>query len=132
MTSRNKTSISFSRCRKRLSGQTLYNIIPQRLRANEFHVIPEGGSIAPGTLGYVFAMEEVCRQMKTLHVEFDHVISTVCSSGKMAGMLLGKSVYNMKAQIYGINVCDDAPYFQERISNIIREARRKQENSVSI
>jgi D-cysteine desulfhydrase len=89
------------------------------------YVIPEGGSTALGALGYVVAIEEVCRQMKTLHVEFDHVISAVGSGGTLAGMLLGKSAYEMKAQIHGINVCDDAPHFQDRISNIIREAKRR-------
>ncbi|MCG3118300.1 MAG: L-cysteate sulfo-lyase [bacterium] len=89
------------------------------------YVIPEGGSVALGALGYVVAMEEVSRQMKTLHLEFDHIISAVGSGGTLAGMLLGKSAYGLKAQIHGVNVCDDAPYFQERVSNIIREAKRK-------
>jgi len=89
------------------------------------YVIPEGGSTALGALGYVHAIDEVCRQMKTLRLEFDHVISAVGSGGTMAGMLLGKSAHGLKAQIHGINVCDDAPYFQDRISNIIREAKRK-------
>lgn len=88
-------------------------------------VIPEGGSIALGALGYVHAIDEVCRQMEAQQVEFDHMISAVGSGGTMAGMLLGKSAYHLQAQIHGINVCDDAPYFQERISNIIREAKRK-------
>ena len=89
------------------------------------YVIPEGGSIAIGALGYVHAIEETRRQMETLHLEFDHMISAVGSGGTMAGMLLGKSAYHLKAQIHGINVCDDAPFFQERISNIIRDAKRK-------
>lgn len=89
------------------------------------YVIPEGGSTALGCLGYVVAIDEVCRQMKTLRIEFDHVISAVGSGGTLAGMLLGKSAYGLKAQIHGVNVCDDAPYFQERVSNIIREAKRK-------
>lgn len=89
------------------------------------YVIPEGGSIALGALGYVHAIEETRRQMEALHLEFDHMISAVGSGGTMAGMLLGKSAYGLQAQIHGINVCDDAPHFQERISNIIRDAKRK-------
>lgn len=89
------------------------------------YVIAEGGSIALGALGYVYAIEETRRQMETLQLEFDHIISAVGSGGTMAGMLLGKNAHHLKAQIHGINVCDDAPYFQEHISNIIREARKK-------
>jgi D-cysteine desulfhydrase len=94
-------------------------------KGTKAYVIPEGGSTALGCLGYVVAIEEMCRQMKMLHFEFDHIISAVGSGGTLAGMLLGKSAYNLKAQIHGINVCDDAPHFQERISNIIREAKRR-------
>ncbi len=89
------------------------------------YVIPEGGSTALGALGYVVAVEEVSQQMKALHVEFDHFVSAVGSGGTLAGMLLGKSAYGLKAQIHGINVCDDAPHFQERVSSIIRDAKRR-------
>jgi len=89
------------------------------------YVIPEGGSTALGALGYVVAIEEVHRQMAAMHLEFDHLISAVGSGGTLAGMLLGKSLYDLKAQIHGINVCDDAPHFQERINNILREAKRR-------
>ncbi len=89
------------------------------------YVIPEGGSTALGALGYALAIEEAGRQMKAMRMEFDHIISAVGSGGTLAGMLLGKSAYGLKAQIHGINVCDDAPYFQERISNIMREAKRR-------
>jgi D-cysteine desulfhydrase len=107
------------------------NDIMQRL-ADEYmtkginaYVIPEGGSTALGALGYVAAMEEVARQIKFMHLEFDHIISAVGSGGTLAGMLLGKSAYGLKTQIHGINVCDDAAHFQERISNIIRDAKRR-------
>ncbi len=89
------------------------------------YVIPEGGSTALGALGYALAIEEAGRQMKAMRMEFDHIVSAVGSGGTLAGMLLGKSAYGLKAQIHGINVCDDAPYFQERVSNIVREAKRR-------
>ncbi|MDZ7288886.1 MAG: D-cysteine desulfhydrase family protein [candidate division KSB1 bacterium] len=94
-------------------------------RGVKAYVIPEGGSTALGALGYVVATEELYRQMKAMRLEFDHIVSAIGSGGTMAGLLLGKSAYDVKAQIHGINVCDDAPYFQERVSSIIREAKRR-------
>ncbi len=70
-----------------------------------FSSFPKAARLSLGALGYILAIEEVCRQMKTLHVEFDYVISAVGSGVTMAGMPLGKSPYGLKAQIHGINVC---------------------------
>ncbi len=89
------------------------------------YVIPEGGSNALGALGYVAAMEELARQMKTLRIEFDHMICAVGSGGTLAGMLLGRSLHEIKAEVHGVNVCDDAPYFQNRIFNLLAEAKSR-------
>ncbi len=94
-------------------------------KGGKAYVIPEGGSNALGALGYLAAMEELSRQMKTQRLEFDHIISAVGSGGTIAGMLLGRSAYEIKAEIHGLNVCDDAPYFQNRIFNIISDAKRR-------
>lgn len=94
-------------------------------KGGKAYVIPEGGSNALGALGYVTAMEELARQMKTQRLEFDHVICAVGSGGTLAGMLLGRSMHEIKAEVHGINVCDDTPYFQQRIFNILAEARSR-------
>lgn len=89
------------------------------------YVIPEGGSTALGALGYVAAMEETAKQMKAQRLEFDHMICAVGSGGTLAGMLLGRSAFEIKTEVHGVNVCDDAPYFQNRIANILRDAKRR-------
>ncbi len=94
-------------------------------RGSKPYVIPEGGSNALGSLGYVAAMQELAEQAAAQNLEFDHLICAVGSGGTLAGMLLGKSLNALRVQIHGINVCDDAPYFQNRVSNILRSARRK-------
>lgn len=89
------------------------------------YVIPEGGSNALGTLGYVVAMQELAEQAAAQSLQFDHLICPVGSGGTLAGMLLGESLCGLTAQIHGVNVCDDAPHFQNRVSSILRSARRK-------
>ena len=108
-------------------------------KGHKAYVIPEGGSNALGALGYAAAMEEVVKQMKAQRLEFDHMICAVGSGGTMAGMLLGRSSFEVKAEIHGINVCDDATYFQNRIANIVRDAKRRfgfeinlQKNDISV
>lgn len=94
-------------------------------KGGKAYVITEGGSNALGALGYVTAIEEVSRQAKAQRLEFDHMLCAVGSGGTLAGMLLGRRLYDLKAEILGINVCDDAPYFQNRVFNILAEAKRR-------
>jgi len=88
------------------------------------YVIPEGGSNALGALGYAVAVEECARQFKSMKLEFDHIICAVGSGGTLAGMIIGQALYDLKGTLHGFNVCDSAEYFQERISVILREARK--------
>lgn len=39
-------------------------------------------------------------------------------------MIMGQWLYDINTLLHGINVCDSAEYFQERISGILREARK--------
>lgn len=94
-------------------------------KGGKAYVITEGGSNALGALGYVTAIEELSRQAKAQRLEFDHMLCAVGSGGTLAGMLLGRRLYDLKAEILGINVCDDAPYFQNRVFNILAEAKRR-------
>lgn len=93
-------------------------------KGHRAYVIPEGGSNALGALGYVAAMEELSQQLKNMKMEFDHMVCAVGSGGTLAGMLIGQWLYDIKTSLHGINVCDTAEYFQERISSILRDARK--------
>lgn len=93
-------------------------------KGHRAYVIPEGGSNALGALGYVVAMEELSQQLKNMKMEFDHMVCAVGSGGTLAGMIMGQWLYDIKADLHGINVCDSAEYFQERISGILRDARK--------
>lgn len=87
------------------------------------YIIPEGGSNELGALGYVRAVEELCEQLKTIKLRIDHVVTAVGSGGTQAGLLLGKMLYDLSAEIHGINVCETAEYFVSRIYGIIERAR---------
>lgn len=89
------------------------------------YVIPEGGSNGVGTLGYVKAAEEIAAQTRSAKVKIDHILTPVGSGGTYAGLLLGKFLYDLPAQIHGINVCEDKAYFVQKINRILNDVQKR-------
>ena len=89
------------------------------------YVIPEGGSNALGACGYIRAMLELRKQMGQANLDRQCLILPVGSGGTYAGLFLAKKLLRLKTRLVGVNVCDDAAYFQRRISGILQEAREK-------
>jgi D-cysteine desulfhydrase len=89
------------------------------------YLIPEGGSNALGSLGYVQMMKELAAQMKKGRLAFDSIVCAVGSGGTYAGLLLGKKLFKLKPEIIGFNVCQDAAYFKKKIMTIIEQAIEK-------
>ena len=102
----------FKRCKKRLEKQGL-----------KPYVIPEGGSNSLGAFGYIHMMKELISQLKEMNLKIDSIFHAVGSGGTSAGLIMGKEIYDAKADIYGISVCNDRDYFTKRIFKIITEAR---------
>jgi len=86
-------------------------------------VIPEGASDALGTFGYAKAVEEIIQQSQAMGVSFDAVFCATGSGGTQAGLILGKALYGWNATVYGINICDDEAYFQQKIRTILDGVR---------
>ena len=82
------------------------------------YVIPEGGSNAAGSLGYVRAGRELAAQAMGAGVAFDSVI-VACGSG---GTLAGLAMSGLDARVLGVCVCDDPDYFRARVAAIGAEA----------
>jgi D-cysteine desulfhydrase len=89
------------------------------------YVIPEGASNALGSLGYVKAVQELATQLRELALRIDHLVFAVGSGGTQAGLLLGKLIFELPAEIHGFNVCDSEAYFVNRIAAIMRDAKRR-------
>lgn len=89
------------------------------------YIIPEGGSNELGVLGYLKAAKELANQLRGMNLKIDHIIIAVGSGGTYAGLLLGKFIYDIQAEIYGINVCDDEDYFVNKIFGILKKAQKR-------
>jgi D-cysteine desulfhydrase len=87
------------------------------------YVIPEGGSNALGSWGYLRAMHELADDLEGIAAP-DHPVTIVyaCGSGGTgAGLVLGAKLLDLAARgirVAGINVCDDRAYFIDAIGRI--------------
>lgn len=96
-----------------------------KVKGHRPYIIPEGGSNELGSLGYVKAAEEIAHQLKTMKLKIHHIVVPVGSGGTYAGMLMGKFLYDLTAQIHGINVCDNAEFFINKIQGIVKTANKR-------
>ena len=91
------------------------------------YVVPEGGSNALGSWGYIRAMHELADDLQGIAAP-DHPVTVVyaCGSGGTgAGLILGAKLLRLAERgirIAGINVCDDRAYFVETIGRICADA----------
>lgn len=91
------------------------------------YVIPEGGSSALGSLGYVLAMEELRAQLPEAWRDGPVTIAYAAGSGGTgAGIELGvRRLGWTGARPLGFAVCNDAAYFRGVIGTICADARAR-------
>ena len=88
-------------------------------------IIPEGGSNALGSLGYVLGMREVRAQLDLGLADgkpFDVVAHACGSGGTAAGVALGIARYHVAKTLRAFAVCDDRAYFEKKIRAIVDES----------
>jgi len=91
------------------------------------YIVPEGGSNALGSWGYIRAMHELADDLAGIAAP-DHPVTVVyaCGSGGTgAGLILGAKLLKLAERgirVAGVNVCDDRAYFTDVIGRICAEA----------
>ncbi|MEO0225498.1 MAG: pyridoxal-phosphate dependent enzyme, partial [candidate division WOR-3 bacterium] len=97
------------------------NIAQDLIRnGNRPYIIPEGASNEVGLLGYVDCMAEMREFIEREKIEAIYV--AVGSGGTYAGLLLGKKLYRVKADLLGVIICDTVQFFEEKIFDITEKA----------
>jgi D-cysteine desulfhydrase len=88
------------------------------------YVIPEGGSSALGSWGYVACAEELAGDLAALPaVGATTIIHATGSGGTSAGLVAGAQLHGFAERgirIACVNVCDDRSYFDDIIGRILR------------
>ena len=93
----------------------------QEAKGYKPYIIPEGASNGIGMFGYYTAMEEIVAQQKEMGMDFDIVAIAVGSGGTYAGLALAAKVLNCRARVCGINVCDTAAFFKDKVEKVIKQ-----------
>lgn len=101
------------------------------------YIVPEGGSNALGSWGYIRAMHELSEDLEGIAAP-DHPVTVVyaCGSGGTgAGLILGAKLLGLAARgirVAGVNVCDDRAYFIDAIGKICADAEERWQLPVHI
>ena len=104
--------------------EIMENILKElEAKGRKGYIIPEGASNGIGTFGYLACFKEILEQEKEHGIVFDTIVTAVGSGGTFAGLYLGNKLTNSGKKIVGINVCDTAEYFKERVSEILEEVK---------
>ncbi len=105
------------------NAQDIMHDMAQELaqEGHKAYVIPEGGSNALGSMGYIKAIREIKAQIKGSDERPDYIIIPVGSGGTMAGSLLGVKLFNLDCRVIGINVSSTARHHSKRVLHIIED-----------
>jgi len=88
------------------------------------YVIPEGGSNATGSWGYLACAAELAAELAALPPRPTTVVYAAGSGGTGAGLVMGARVHGLAelgVGVAGVNVCDDRDYFVRVITAITAE-----------
>ena len=91
-----------------------------RVAGRRPYVIPEGGSNALGSWGYVGLVAELASP-------WDHIVCATGSGGTLAGLVLGRRLLRTanpwleRSRMWGVPVCDDGAYFRRKVHAIAHE-----------
>jgi D-cysteine desulfhydrase len=101
------------------------------------YVVPEGGSNALGSWGYIRAARELVDDLAGIaSPERPVTVVYACGSGGTgAGLVMGAKLYEFERRgirVAGVNVCDDRAYFISAISSICAEAEQRWQLGVNI
>jgi D-cysteine desulfhydrase len=87
------------------------------------YVIPESGSNELGALGYAAAVEELQGQIATgVLAPPDSLVVAAWSGGSLAGLHLGKALYGLGTEIWGVPVEFDADTIRASVWSTVRKA----------
>jgi D-cysteine desulfhydrase len=101
-----------------------------RARGGRPYIVPEGGSNALGSWGYIRAMRELADDLADIASPANPVtVVYACGSGGTgAGLVMGAKLFRLAERgirVAGVNVCDDRAYFVAAIGAICADAERR-------
>jgi D-cysteine desulfhydrase family pyridoxal phosphate-dependent enzyme len=77
-------------------------------RGQRPYLIPPGGAVVAGAIGYVVAMRELADQLAAMGITADYVVTATGAGGTQAGIEVGLRLFHPMAQAIGIAIGDTA------------------------
>lgn len=93
-------------------------------------VIPTGASDGFGIWGYMQAFDEIINDCKILGFSPDAICHATGSGGTQAGLTLRSAQMGFKGEVLGINVCDNAQYFAQKVRQDINHWAKLNQQSL--
>ncbi|MBI4611545.1 MAG: D-cysteine desulfhydrase family protein [Candidatus Rokubacteria bacterium] len=91
-------------------------------RGGRPYIIPESGATEVGALGYTACAHELAEQIRHGAPAFDTVVITAFSGGSQAGLLMGKQMSGLSAEVVGIPIAYPADQVRDYVAATIRKA----------
>jgi D-cysteine desulfhydrase len=101
-------------------------------QGSKAYIIPVGASDGTGIWGYIAACKELKKDFARHEIQPKHIISATGSGGTQAGLTVGNELYKLGATIWGVNVCDDADYFINKVSDDIAQWKEKYSQNLDV
>jgi len=95
-------------------------------------VIPTGASDAIGVWGYVAACEELASDFARAGIAPAHVVCATGSGGTQAGLTAGLKLQGLRAEAWGMAVCDDAAWFERKVRGDLAAWRARYGTQIDI
>ncbi len=96
-----------------------------RARGGRPYVIPESGATVVGALGYMACAHEIAQQIRHGAPDFDTIVITSFSGGSQAGLIMGKQLTGLSAEIVSVPVAWEAADVRDYVAGVISEAARR-------
>jgi D-cysteine desulfhydrase len=96
-----------------------------RARGGRPYVIPESGATVVGALGYMACAREIAEQIRHGAPDFDTIVITSFSGGSQAGLIMGKQLTGLSAEIVSVPVAWEAADVRDYVARVISEAARR-------
>jgi D-cysteine desulfhydrase len=97
----------------------------ERTRGRRPYVIPESGATVTGALGYMSCAREIREQIRHGAPDFDTIVITAFSGGSQAGLLMGKQLTGLRAEIVSVPVAWEGREVRDYVGRVIAEARHR-------
>ena len=101
-------------------------------RGHRVRQIPTGGSDGAGVWGYIGACEELVNDFRQAGIRPRHIITATGSGGTQAGLVAGNALFDLGAQVWGVNVCEDEAWFLNKMRQDLRDWRQRYRQSLDV